>query len=138
MYEPKFLNIIWKPYLLNKIWKCKNQSSKNISLLLTLLEMIICLLIDSVVQFFFFWSFFFLGSWRGCMDPGFSRAFPLDWWYSFFYLVKILFLEKNLESPFILVFFKGKQNINKTLCDFLFGKDMSTKIEFRFGDQVTY
>ena len=44
------------------------------------------------------------------MDPAFSRVFPLDdVTYFFICLVKIWFLEKDLESPLILLFFlKGK------------------------------
>ena len=53
--------------------------------------------------------------------------------------VKNWFLEKDLESPLILFFFKGKKKKEKkTLCDFLFGKDMFTKIESGFEGQVTY
>ena len=40
-----------------------------------------------------------------------ALVLPLDGELAFYYLlVKIWFLEKDLESPLILIFLKGKQN----------------------------
>ena len=48
------------------------------------------------------------------MDLHFARCIPTQWRNSLFiYLVKILFLEKNLESPLIIIFFKRKNKIRK-------------------------
>ena len=44
---------------------------------------------------------------EGSVDPHFSRASPLDRQDSLFICEKLIF-EKKLESPLILIFFKGK------------------------------
>ena len=57
-----------------------------------------------------------------------------------FYLVKnMIFFLKKVELLLILIFFKSENKIrNKSICNFLFGKDIYAKFEFEFENQVTY
>ena len=72
------------------------------------------------------------------MDPRFSYASSLDGETCFsFILWNFDFFFKGLESSLILVFFKGKQNKNENLCDSLFRKNMSTKIEYESGVRLS-
>ena len=48
-----------------------------------------------------------------------------------------MIFRKDLESPLILIFLKGKKIRKKTLYDSLFGKNMFAKTESRSGGQVT-
>ena len=70
--------------------------------------------------------------------PYFSCVSPLNDDTRFLF-GEIWFFEKYLKSPLILVFFLREYKIRKkTLCDSLFGKYVSAKIESGSEGQVTY
>ena len=74
------------------------------------------------------------------MDPVFLLMHSHSMAKSFFIWKIFIFLENDLESPFIFVlFFKGKQNKKENLkCDSLFGKDSLWETKYGFEGQVTY
>ena len=74
-----------------------------------------------------------------CGPRIFALWVPIQWRDSLFiYLVKIWFLEKDLESPLILIFFKGKTIKKKNhKCD-SWRKTSLWKTESGSEGQVTY
>ena len=77
-----------------------------------------------------------------CVDPRFSRAFPLDSTTRFFiYIGENLIFWKNTWSRhlFLFYFLRRKQNKKENpKCDSLFGKNSLWKTKVRSRGQVTY